>query len=249
MEDRAALDVLQQRIGHRFADRSLLLLALTHRSYSFEQPEPSGDNERLEFLGDAVLGMIVAARLYERLDEDEGRLTQLRAELVAQPFLAAQARELGVGDCLRIGRGERASGGAGKDSILACAMEAILGAVFQDGGFDAARRFVDLLIGVELERILRRTDPNAENPRGALQELAQARGFGTPDYDEGTAEGPPNRATWTREVRLQGEVYGRGSGGSKREAAEAAAREALARLRTSPPPAASAVDGSLGGSQ
>ncbi|TLM62370.1 MAG: hypothetical protein FDZ69_13115, partial [Deltaproteobacteria bacterium] len=145
---RGAWGGLEELIGHRFADRSLLARALTHRSHANESREPSpGDNERLEFLGDAVLGLIVGHCLYAADDRaDEGELSRLRADLVSAPNLARLARGLALGDCLLLGRGEERSGGRDRENLLADALEALIGAVFLDAGYVAAEGVVTRLI-------------------------------------------------------------------------------------------------------
>ena len=136
------IEALEDRIGHRFKDRSLLERALVHRSWAHDQTPPVPDNERLEFLGDAVVGMVVAERLFDEFADDEGRLTRARAGLVRREALAAHAARLELGDWLRLGRGEIRSGGRSKDSILADAFEALIGAIYRDGGLAAARTFI-----------------------------------------------------------------------------------------------------------
>ena len=229
MADRAVdpLDGLLARLGYDFDDRRLADMAMCHRSWVAEHPGATS-NERLEFLGDAVLGWIVADLVYRRYDlYAEGNLTDLRKGVVNSAALAEVAAELGVGPCLRLGRGEDAAGGRSKESILSDAFEAILGAVYLDGGADSAYRIVERLIGPRLVETDRRLDQIDE--KSALQELAARRQVGPPEYDV-RSTGPDHRRTYSASVRIEGRVVGTGSGGSKKAAERAAAREALAAL-------------------
>jgi ribonuclease III len=223
----AGLDELEERLGVRFEDRSLLSQALVHRSYAFERGgiEP---NERLEFLGDAVLSVIVTTLLYERLPEaPEGTLAKLRAAAVKERALADISRELGLGRFVRLGKGETASGGAEKESILADVFEAVLGAFYLDQGFDAADRLVRELYEDRLG------DLAAKGPaldyKTSLQELVAARYETVPVY-ELAEEGPDHEKRFTATVAVAGEIRGRGTGGSKKKAEQAAAREAYRRI-------------------
>ncbi|HEX5314004.1 MAG TPA: ribonuclease III [Gammaproteobacteria bacterium] len=213
-----------ERIGYRFADPGLIALALAHRS------SPGASNERLEFLGDAVINLAIAEVLYRRLPElDEGALTRLRASLVNGEMLAAVARELDLGAFLRLGAGEQKSGGAMRASILADAFEAVLGAVFVDGGYAAARALLRRLFDARLRAL-----PDAQAVKDAktrLQELLQARGLGLPDYALAAAEGPEHARRFVAECRVRElDLRASGAGSSRRDAEQAAAGEMLARL-------------------
>ena len=204
------LDPVEQALGVRFRDRALLRLSLTHSSYVNEHPEDApASNERLEYLGDAFLGMVVARRLYlERPAMSEGDLTEARASVVRGETLSAAAVELGLGDCLLLGQGEEQTGGRAKPSNLACALEALVGAVYLDQGHDAAEAFV--------LRVLRRHIDAAssrqveQDPKSLLQMTAQARGLGAPRYRVLSETGPGHERTFTVEVAVAGEDAGAG---------------------------------------
>jgi ribonuclease-3 len=230
-----ALEALQERIGHRFGDRELLQRALTHPSYC----KGGGDlphNQRLEFLGDAVLGFVVAEALFRELpDEREGTLTRNRSMLVNGQTLYELAREIGIGPLLRIGEAEDAQGGRERPSILEDAFEALIGAVFLDGGMVAARAVALRLYGPLRARLSRRTE--AHNPKGRLQELLQPRlGNEAIAYRMVAESGPDHRKAFTVEVWIEGERRGTGTGYSKKEAEEAAATVALQSMESTPDP-------------
>jgi ribonuclease-3 len=222
---------LEERLGHRFRDASLLELAVTHRSYAYEHGagERGEHYERLEFLGDAVLGATAAEWLYRCYPElPEGDLSQLKGWLVSGPVLAGHARRLGLGDLLRLGVGEERSGGRDKDSLLADALEAVLGAVFLDGGFAAARRAVEtLLVEAAAERP---GDPLRADAKTRLQELAQARGWSLPEYRLVGEEGPEHEKTFTVECRLEPGAAATAAGPSKKAAEQRAAAAVLAAV-------------------
>jgi ribonuclease III len=229
-----ALERFQLRLGVSSCDPALLQQALTHRSYAFEQPG-SPHSERLELLGDAVLDLAVTALLYEADPQAaEGVLSRRRAVLVREGALAEVARSVGLGDVLRLGRGEQDSGGADKDSLLADALEAVIGAVFVDGGYREASELVARVLAAplaELSEQLARGEGDAEGAGGldaktALQERAAALGLGAPDY-ELDRSGPPHDPRFTASVRIDGRVLGTGGGRSKKEASQAAAAAAL----------------------
>lgn len=221
------LEALERALGHRFTDRQLLLDALTHRSYAYEFAGPGVlSNERLEFLGDAVLGMIASDLVFRAHPQaTEGELTDLRAALVRASTLAGFARRLDVGPHLRLGRGEDATGGRGRDLLLARAFEALIGAVYMDGGLKAARRVLEPLLTAEMARLARRR--TIKDAKSLLQEVAQARLGITPHYRLVREEGPSHDRTFVVEVVLGTLVAGRGEGRSKRQAEQAAAAEAL----------------------
>jgi ribonuclease III len=220
---------LESALGVRFRDPGLLGLALTHRSHAFEAGGlPT--NERLEFLGDAVLGLVITDWLYRRFpDASEGRLAKIRAAAVNTHSLAEVARGLRVGDEVRLGRGEEQSGGRDKDSILADALEAILGAVYLDGGIDSAAGLVYRLFAEPLREITDRRE--SLDYKTSLQELTAATAALLPVYAL-TEEGPDHEKRFSADVMVGGEMLGHGRGRSKKEAEQRAAREAYQVLRS-----------------
>ncbi len=218
---------IERRLGYRFRDRELLALALTHRSYANEQGL-EGHYERLEFLGDAVLELVTADWLYRRNPEgSEGDLSKTKSFLVSEPVLAGLGEELGLGAAMRLGVGEERSGGREKPSLLADAVEAVLGAMYLDGGLDVARTAVVRLLGrVEQED----AGSLPADAKSALQERLQGDGRPLPRYRLVASDGPDHARTFTIEVEIEGERLGVGSGGSKKTAEQQAAREALERL-------------------
>ena len=218
-----------RRLGLHFDDPRLLVRALTHRSYLNEHPEALEDNERLEFLGDAVLDFLVGEWLYHHFPEmPEGDLTRLRAALVCRDQLAEFAHQIGLPQALLLGHGEEASGGRTRPTTLSAAFEALVGALYLDQGLDAVRNFLLPLIEPATERILdARLD---EDPKSRLQEWAQAQGHRAPTYHIVEVNGPDHDREYLIEVRIAGEPYGRGRGPSKREASKAAAADALRKL-------------------
>ncbi|MBI3360294.1 MAG: ribonuclease III [Chloroflexi bacterium] len=223
------LDSFQAKAGLRFADPSFLRRALVHRSYLNEHPEENQDNERLEFLGDAVLDFVTGAFLYNRFPEmSEGALTRLRAALVRTEQLAEFAARLGVGEVMRLGRGESDAGGRARDRLLCATFEAIVGALYLDSGLQPVREFVEPLLGEAADRILEtQADVDAKS---LLQEWAQAELGQTPHYHTVTASGPDHAKQFTVEARIGSEVYGVGTGRNKQIAAQSAAEEALKRV-------------------
>ena len=224
---------LQDHLCVQFQDEELLRLALTHPSYANEHSGANGTNERLEFLGDAVLGLVIAERLYERFPGvEEGRLTLWRAHLVQGSTLARAAARLDLGSSLLLGRGEEATGGRERDGNLAHVYEALVGAIKldrgPDGGLEGARRFIERTLEPELAAL--QTDPAELNPKGTLQQLAEGA-FGWPQYVTTEERGPEHEREFSVEVRVGDEVLGRGAGASKQQAEKAAAREAVTRLR------------------
>jgi ribonuclease-3 len=224
---RAPDDQLRERLGHAFADPKLLETALTHASAAFEQDGSRG-NERLEFLGDAVLGLVVARLLYESHPEwREGELTRARAALVNGQVLARQARELGLVDYLVLGRTERRSGGAEKERVLANLFEAVIGALYLDGGIEPVRALVSRCFGPALldEATLQR------DPKTRFQEWAHATLQDTPRYSPVQDTGVENAEDrFTVAVRVGEERWGTGTGRTKQAAERAAAAAALARV-------------------
>lgn len=225
------LTELEERIRYRFRNRLLLDEALTHRSARNEAAgRDARDYERLEFLGDAVLGLAVASLLLERFpDKREGELSRLRASLVGEENLARLARSLQLGSCLVMGKGERRTGGADRTSILADVFEAVLAAVYLDGGPDAANRLVGLLFLPLLDTLS--TGTVGRDYKTSLQELVQARFGAVPRYVLADVSGPSHAQRFAMTVFIGGELLGEGEGGSKKEAAQQAARAALERLQ------------------
>ena len=217
------LETLQEALGHRFRDLDILRRALTHPSYVNEHPEYKiGDNQRLEFLGDAVLDFVAGAWVYRNYpDFDEGRLTRLRAALVRTRTLAQLAGQVGIGEALRLGHGEEEAGGRERDANLCDAFEAVVGALYLDGGLAAAECFVEPLIEPVAEAVLAaEADWDAKS---RLQEWSQAELRSTPHYRIVAEEGPDHVKTFVAEVLLGKQVAGRGSGRSKQTAEQAAA--------------------------
>lgn len=215
---------LAVRLGHTFSDLSLLEHALAHRSWCGEQEGGAPSNERLEFLGDAVLGLIVATYTYERYPEfPEGKLAKVRSAVVNARVLAEVAGRLGVGDVLLLGRGEEGSGGRHKASILSDAFEAVLGAVYIDAGWEAARTLVLRELGDAIERA--GDEPDDFDHKSRLQEKAVRDGAGTPRYVV-VGSGPDHDRAYVAEVYLGGTHMGTGAGRSKKDAEQEAARAA-----------------------
>lgn len=221
----ALLDRLVAELGHTFRDRSLLIQALTHRSFVNENDAPGvEDNERLEFLGDAVIDLVVSDELMTRNPAArEGALSRLRASMVDESALAKLARELDLGEALRLGRGEALSGGRDRSSLLADAFEALIAAVYLDGGFDAAR-------GVLLRRLVfpDRSAVPPGDPKTELQERLQAQRHLTPTYRVVGEDGPDHSKTFEVELLIDGAVMARAQGRTKKEAERTAAAVFLA---------------------
>ena len=222
--------VIQERIGHRFNNAELLERALTHKSYANENRVPA-HNERLEFLGDAVLGLIISEYLMKTCpDSTEGDLSRLRAAVVSEPALALAAREIGLGEHLLLGRGEEQTGGRDKDSLLANCLEALIAALYLDGGREAAEMFVIRFF----EEAIKKTcaSRGTLDYKTDLQELCQERLKKLPEYRIVSETGPDHQKQFTVELIIKGEVYGRGSGRTKKEGEQRAAKEALEKLST-----------------
>jgi ribonuclease-3 len=229
LERLTALHDLERSLGLVFANPGLLDQALRHSSYAHENPQSGPSNEQLEFLGDAVLSLTVSHLLLETFpDSPEGELSRRRAALVNARQLAALARELKLGDYLMLGKGEEHQGGRKKPSLLADALEAVLAAVFLDGGLTAVTPLIRTWF---MPLVAAQGEPLFEDAKTALQELAQARGEPPPAYQLLEESGPGHRRFFRMEVRLGGRSLGVGTGPSKKQAAQAAARQALALLR------------------
>lgn len=218
---------LSRRLGLSFSNLSLLVRALTHRSYVNEHSQAVEDNERLEFLGDAVLDFIVGAWVYNRFPEmPEGDLTKMRSALVRNEQLAKFARTLNLGRALRLGRGEFTSGGQDRDNLLGSAFEALIGALFLDSGLSAVDAFVNPILEEARESVLN----EIHDPKSQLQEWAQSKKLGAPRYHVVSTSGPDHAVIFEMEVAIAGVVKGIGTGSSKSSAEHAAAQEALNNL-------------------
>ena len=221
----------ERRIGYTFKDQALMRLALTHRSVSAEDPGRN-DNERLEFLGDAVLQLVITDLLYDGYPQlAEGQMAKVRAAVVSRPTLAEIARAIDIGEELELAPGEDRTGGRGKDSILADAVEAVLGAVYVDGGLEDART---MILGLWGERVADRAKrPGIKDYKTRLQEHLARDGL-RPEYEvEGT--GPDHDRRFSAVVQADGRKLGTGEGRSKKEAEQASAFEALATLKSTHP--------------
>ena len=246
---KAALDKLETALGYGFQSRELLVRALTHRSLANEQTTESGeqtaasaqDNERLEFLGDAVLGLVVAAALFESHPEwHEGELTRVRSQLVSRQHMAEVAKAIALGGHLRLSRGEERNGLRNKGTVLSNGMEAVLGAMFLDGGLEPVKAFAGRwVIGEAVQRLAEELLSGAPlgNHKSALQEYLQAERAGSPVYRVKSESGPDHRKRFVVEVRLRtsgaepGKILARGTGNTKKIAEQDAACRAMERLR------------------
>ncbi len=230
---------LEETLGYRFHDPQLLQAALTHRSFRFENPEAGADNQRLEFLGDAVLGLLLADWVYHHFEEhSEGMLTILRSRIASTAALAQVARSLGIGPFLRLGHGEAAGGGHDRETSLADALEALLAALYLDAGLRRTDEVFRRIFAPHLDAL--DNDRWADNPKGHLQTLAQRDHQAAPVYCLLAEEGPPHARTFRVEVRVGPHLRAEGTGPSKQTAQVAAARALLAEI--SPRPAAVATD-------
>jgi len=217
----------QNKIGYKFKDDTLLKKALTHSSYIKEKKERCDrNNERLEFLGDAFFDAIISEELYRRLDKvEEGKLTKLRALIVCEKSLAFHAQKIEIGKYLFLGKGEEYTGGRSRDSLLADAVEAVIGAVFLDGGYEAAR---DVVLRIFKNRIDDAVSDKLDSDyKTALQEMLQAKGETKISYVIEKEEGPDHDKTFYIALFCADELVGRGQGKSKKEAEQKAAKEAL----------------------
>jgi ribonuclease III len=254
---------LEASLGYAFANPELLVRALTHRSLANQRAQEkagkgigaAGDNERLEFLGDAVLGLVVGEALFLLHPEwSEGELTRVRAQLVSRQHMAEVATRIGLGDHLRLSRGEDRSGLRRKSTVLSNSMEAVIGAVFLDGGLEPVRAFARrYVMGDVVEQLARELQSGAAlgNYKSALQEYLQAARAGTPVYKVKSESGPDHRKRFLIEVRLKpaggepGKPLARGMGSTKKHAEQDAARRALERLGTAEANGAEARDGEM----
>ena len=220
---------LENRLGYTFRNKELLVLALTHSSWSNERGlGHKGCNERLEFLGDSILGFVVAEALYKTYgDKPEGEMTRLRAELVCEASLAESAAPLGLGEQLRLSKGEAMGGGHQRPSMIADAFEAVLAAIYLDGGEAAAREF----LGRTILPKIKKAAAAKHDYKTLLQEAVQRLGISAPTYRMVGESGPDHRKVFTAQVIYGGKVTGEGSGYSKKEAEQAAAQAAYERFQ------------------
>jgi ribonuclease III len=226
-----ALDALETTIGRPFHDRAVLLRALAHRSWCAENGGPDS-NERLEFLGDSVLGVVVSHYVFEHFPHlPEGQLSEVRAGVVNARVLAEVAAELSLGECLLLGKGEDGAGGRAKQSILADALEALIAAVFLDAGFEAARAFILARFGDRIAEAA--AGPGGRDYKTRLQELTAQRNLGRPRYVV-RSEGPDHAKHFYATVMVHDEPHGEGEGRSKKQAEQAAAWVAYTSLRETP---------------
>ena len=210
----------------KITDFLLLSRALTHRSFLNEHPEALEDNERLEFLGDAVLDFIVGAWLYNKYPEmAEGELTRMRSALVYTDQLAEFAKKINLGIALKLGKGEANGGGRERRSLLCDAFEALIGAIYLDSGIDGVTEFISPLLDETSEYVLNNYKTN--DPKSHFQEWAQSKGFPTPQYVTTAETGPDHSKEFEVVVKLDEKIFGRGIGNSKQTAAKAAAEDAL----------------------
>ena len=226
-QNKPELSMLEQTLGYRFTDLRLLQRALVHTSYAFENSFSGEDNETLEFLGDAVLDLVVGAALIQRFPAmREGELTKLRAALVNETHLATMARNVDLGRFLSLGKGEDASNGRNKSSILSCAYEAVVGAIFEDGGYATVRDFVLRFFVPAFDE--RRDDLLIADAKSRLQETLQEQFNEAPSYRLDLEEGPSHQRIFTVSVIFREIVLGSGSASSKKEAEQRAAAATLA---------------------
>lgn len=223
-------DGLEQKIDYRFRNRDLLFEALTHKSYHHEHPEDApSHNERLEFLGDSVLGLSVVDFLFGLEEKfDEATMSKIKSYVVKKAVLSDMAVEMALGDYLKVGKGEEDTGGRKKMSILSDAMEALIGAVYRDGGFEAARRFVVRHLGSRIDRAV--LSRNYHDYKTELQEKCQTKFGVLPEYRLVSEEGREHQKLFTVEAFVSERRWGTGTGGSKKEAQQRAAKEALKNL-------------------
>ncbi len=223
-------DKFIKKFGYRFSNVSLLLEALTHRSYVYHSNGSAVSNERLEFLGDSVLGVVIAKYLFDNNpDYDEGDLTKTKALLVNETSLSMVGADIGLNDLILMSPEEEKSGGRDRSSIISDAMEAVIGALFLDGGLKAARNFIYQTVLRYSDEIF--SDSTQRNYKGELLEFMQHRGQPPPYYEVISEEGPDHEKTFHVIVKTAGELSGTGSGPSKKEAEQKAAAESLKRLK------------------
>ena len=221
---------IERLIGHRFKNKALLSQALTHKSYANEKDKMAyGDNERLEFLGDSVLGIVISRVLYDDCpNHDEGILTRYKSQLVSGSTLSRIAKNLKIGGFLLLGKGEEASGGRKHDSNLLCALEAIIGALYLDGDLKAAAKFINKVFKSEIELV--KEGKGSKDYKSVLQQLALKKFKTMPSYKIISEIGPDHKKHFIVEALISGKRYGIGSGYNKKSAEQASAKEALSAL-------------------
>jgi len=219
----------EELIGYKFQDRTLLELSLTHRSFSHNRSQRIDSNERLEFLGDSVLGLVISEQLYyDHPDLREGELTKTKALLVNESTLASIGEEIGLNGFIQLSADEERSGGRARSSIVSDAVESVIGAIYLDGGLDPAKAFITRYIYARKDDIL--SNKSLRNFKGELLELVQARGNGMPHYDVVSEKGPDHKKSFNVAVSVGDRMLGRGTGTSKKEAEQKAAAAALKAL-------------------
>ena len=227
MNEQERFGILEERIGYTFSDKTLLRTALTHSSYAHERKINKIEcNERLEFLGDAVLEQISSVHIFKNHPKmPEGQMSKLRAAMVCETALAKCAKKIGLGDLIFLGRGEEGSGGRSKPSVTSDAYEALIGALFLDGGPEVAKEFV--------EREVLQEEPSVQvvDPKTQLQELAQAKSLGAVSYELIEESGPEHDKIFVVRVHVGDTIQGNGSGHNKKSAEKAAAAEALENIK------------------
>jgi len=227
------MEQLESRIQYQFRDRRYLMEAMTHASLARKSGDRKVSNQRLEFLGDSVIQLVVSQLLFETLsDADEGKLTKSRSRLVSTTALAQVARRIGLGEFIMLDRGEENTGGRDRDTTLADAFEALIGAVFQDGGMSAGDRVLRMLIDPLVHLLF--SEPGEENPKGQLQEKLQAINQETPNYKVVEMSGPDHQRWFHVAVTWGGTILGNGRGSSKKAAEMAAAGDALENWKKMP---------------
>ncbi|MDE5772225.1 MAG: ribonuclease III [Ruminococcus sp.] len=215
---------LEEIIGYRFKDKNLIYQALSHSSYANEKKNPSGSNERLEFLGDSVLSIVVSDYLYKNLNVAEGELTKMRASLVCEKSLHVFAKQINLGEFLFLGKGEENTGGRERPSILADAFEAVIAAIYLDGGIEPATKHILRFMPKDVQHPQK---PAFSDFKTVLQEIVQKNPEEKVEYALIGEEGPDHNKRFVVEVRLNSQVIGSGKGRSKKEAEQLAAKEAL----------------------
>lgn len=218
------IDALEEKIGYKFKNKNLIEQALSHSSYANERKQPGGSNERLEFLGDSVLSIVVSDFLYKNLNVAEGELTKMRASLVCEKSLHIFAKQINLGDYLHLGKGEENTGGRERPSILADAFEAVIAAIYLDGGMEAAAKHILHFMPEDIHHFVK---PAFSDFKTVLQEIVQKNPEEKVEYVLIGEEGPDHNKRFVVEVRLNSQVIGKGSGRSKKEAEQLAAKEAL----------------------
>jgi len=224
---------LEQKLGYRFKDPQLMSRALTHSSYAHEVAGGGWDNEPLEFLGDSLLGCLISERLFRAFpDRDEGHLSRYKASLVNAETLAGKARRLGLGQYLLLGVTAERVGARTKGSLLSDAFEALVAAIYLDGGFEAARAFLERQFAVDIRHLTRSGLPDERDAKTALQELLQSRGQPTPRYTILKESGPAHRRNFLVGLMLDGRIASQGRGRTRKAAEQSAARKILQALRS-----------------